>query len=156
MASEAELWDKFRVQLRTRGLKYTTQRDAIARVFFCSGQGHQTLDELLVRAKALKPEMGYATIYRTMKLMVECGVALEHRFVDSGMTRFEPNLEDEHHDHIICLTCGRIVEFEDSVIEGRQERIAQENGFVVKKHRLEIYGECITENCVYRNPLTNE
>lgn len=140
----------FEAFLKQKNLKLTRQRQVIARAFFESDKEHQTLSQLLVAAQIEHASIGYATIYRTMKLMTECGVAVEHKFVDGGEALFEPNIEGDHHDHIICLTCGQIVEFEDEAIEARQEVIAATHGFAVKRHRHEIYGECIRQGCENR------
>lgn len=150
MSDFTRLMERFKDHLREQGLKYTTQRRAIAQVFFRDVEGHQSLNDLLASAQAVQPSIGYATIYRTMKLMSECGVALEHRFADTGLTLYEPNLEGDHHDHIICLTCGRIVEFEDDRIEILQDEVAKRHGFDVRKHRHEIYGDCTTPDCAHR------
>jgi len=89
----------------------------------------------------VNPRVGYATVYRTMKLLKECGLAAERHFAD-GQARFE-NLEAErHHDHIICERCGRIVEFVHPQIEQLQEKVAQRFGFVATMHKMEIYGIC--------------
>ncbi|MFT5687168.1 MAG: Fur family ferric uptake transcriptional regulator, partial [Myxococcota bacterium] len=91
-----------------------------------------------------------ATIYRTMKLFTEAGIAHERRFGD-GQTRYEPVIQGEHHDHLICDECGLIVEFEDPVIEARQDTIAAENGFRLTSHRHDIFGCCLdTEACAER------
>ena len=149
MSDTQQLKDRFREFLTSEGLKYTRQRRVISDVFFKEGEGHRSLNDLLAVAQREHSSIGYATVYRTMKLMTDSGVALEHRFADTGLTLYEPNLEDDHHDHIICNQCGRIVEFEDEVIEERQESIAKAMGFAVRDHRLEIYGDCQTPNCEY-------
>ena len=144
------LLEQFRAHLRDQGLKSPRQREVIARTFFAV-DNHVSLNDLLAQAQAQHSSIGYATVYRTMKLMTEAGVANEHKFADSDLTLFEPNVEDGHHDHLICLDCGRIIEFEDDTIEQRQDEIAAREGFVVKKHRLEIYGSCQTQNCEHRH-----
>ena len=150
MSEHSRLKDRFKDFLTTEGLKFTRQRRVIADVFFRESQGHRSLNELLEDAQSEVSSIGYATVYRTMKLMTDSGVALEHKFADTGLTLYEPNLEGDHHDHIICLTCGRIVEFEDEAIEDRQEVVAKTHGFEVRKHRHEIYGDCITPDCEHR------
>ncbi|MBW1877833.1 MAG: transcriptional repressor [Deltaproteobacteria bacterium] len=136
---------RFRSYLLRNGLKYTRQRQAIAEVFY-RGNKHLSLQELLDLAREREASIGYATVYRTMKLLAEGGLAVEHQFAD-GQARYEPAEEGEHHDHIICLRCGRIVEFEDPVIESRQNAIASREGFRVSSHKLEIYGECLDTEC---------
>ncbi|MFT7518982.1 MAG: Fur family ferric uptake transcriptional regulator [Kiritimatiellia bacterium] len=133
----------FREFLVGRGLKFTRQRDAISMVMFES-DSHLTLNEILEAAKVRQPSVGYATVYRTMKLMSEAGLAHEHRFLD-GYARYE-SATDEHHDHIICTLCGKIVEFEDHAIEELQSEVAIRLGFTVVGHRHEIYATC-APNC---------
>jgi len=140
-----DLLTEFRTYLSDQGLKFTRQRRVIAEVVFNS-EGHLTLNQILDRARDDHPSVGYATVYRTMKLLAESGMAEEHKFAD-GQARYE-RASDDHHDHIICSRCGRIVEFEDEDIERRQERIANELGFKVLSHRHEIYADCV-QPCRY-------
>ena len=139
---------RFKRFLLAQGLKYTRQREAIAEAFYRSGS-HVSLQELLDLSHAKEPSIGYATVYRTMRLMVDGGLAHEHQFAD-GQARYEPEEEGQHHDHIICRECGRIVEFEDDEIERRQAAIAERHGFKVTAHRLEMYAECLREPCDFR------
>ena len=83
----------------------------------------------------------YATVYRTLKLLTECGVAFERKFGD-GLTRFELADDESHHDHLICVDCSKIVEFEEPEIEGLQARVAARYGFMLKSHKHEMYGSC--------------
>lgn len=131
----------FQRWLRDRGLKGTSQRDDIAHVFFDT-ERHVSVEELYHDVKRKNPRVGYATVYRTLKLLKECGLAAERHF-DDGEARYEP-AEDEkgHHDHCICERCGKIVEFENSEIEDLQEAAAKKLGFVITRHRLELYGIC--------------
>jgi Fur family transcriptional regulator, ferric uptake regulator len=140
--------ERFKGWLTEQGLKYTRQRQAIAEVFFESGQ-HLSLDDLLELAKARHPSVGYATVYRTMKILAESGLATEHKFSE-GLVRYEPAVEGEHHDHLICVDCGRIVEYEDEEVERLQHALATRHGFRVVSHRHEIYGKCTTVRCPYR------
>lgn len=135
--------EKFREYLVDQGLKYTQQRKAIAEVFFENAEEHFSLPELLVLAKRRHASVGYATVYRTMKLMSECGLAVEHKFSDDGHTQYEPSIDGEHHDHILCVLCGRLVEYEDEEIERLQVAVAQRLGFRVRHHTHVIYGECV-------------
>jgi Fur family ferric uptake transcriptional regulator len=127
--------------MRTRGLKHTRQRGEILEAFFAKG-GHVSIDELLSDVQRRMPGVGYATVYRSMKLFVEAGLADERQFQD-GQTCFEPMVADHHHDHLICTTCGKIFEFEDDTIEARQSEVAARYGLRVTSHRHEIYGACI-------------
>jgi len=131
----------FEEALKERGLKSTAQRDDIARVFFTEG-GHHSVEELYAAVKRVNPRVGYATVYRTLKLLKECGLAEERRF-DDGQTRYEPSEErEQHHDHIICERCNKIVEFNSEELEKQQVRIARFLGFVLSRHHLELYGIC--------------
>jgi len=140
--------EQFRDFLSGEGLKLTRQREAIASAFYASGE-HLSLQELLDLAREQEPSIGYATVYRTMRLMTDGGLATEHQFAD-GHARFEPSEEGEHHDHLICLTCGHILEFENDRIEAIQEAIANAHGMRVRSHRHEIYAECTRKVCEYR------
>ncbi len=131
----------FEQALRERGLKSTSQRDDIGRAFFGAGE-HLSVEELHGAVKKVNPRVGYATVYRTLKLLKECGLAAERHF-DDGQARYEPTQDEEqHHDHIICERCGKIVEFNSQELEKLQERIARFLGFVVSRHRMELYGIC--------------
>lgn len=134
--------ERFEHALRERGLKSTAQRDDIAKVFF-SGDAHRSVDELYTAVRRVNPRVGYATVYRTLKLLKECGLAAERHF-DDGQARYEPTEETaQHHDHIICERCGKIVEFHSEELERLQERIGRFLGFVVSRHRMELYGICL-------------
>lgn len=125
------------------GLKSSRQRDLIADVFFRAG-GHMRVDELLQRVRGSDPRVSQATVYRTMKLLTECGLAEARHFLD-GQTRYELSEgSGRHHDHLICTSCGAIIEFVDSRIEELQERVAREHGFAVREHKMELYGSCAT------------
>ncbi|RPJ34473.1 MAG: transcriptional repressor [Deltaproteobacteria bacterium] len=126
--------------LRERGLKATRQRDEIVRALREAG-AHVTVDELYRRVRQKNPNLGYATVYRTLRLLSESGWASARRFGDRT-ARFEHRVEGEHHDHLICLRCGKIQEFENDRLEKLQERIARRQGFRVQEHKLELYGYC--------------
>ncbi len=123
-----------------KGLKHSRQRDLIADAFF-GAEGHVTVEDLVARARRDDPRVSVATVYRTMKLLVECGLASARQFGD-GQTRFEPTAGREHHDHLICTSCGTIVEFANARIEALQESVAHQHGFEVERHKLELYGIC--------------
>ena len=143
--SESPFVERFREYLSDKSLKYTRQRQAIAEVFH-ETSGHLSLNELHELARARHSSVGYATVYRTMKLMTESGLAEEHHFGE-GQVRYEPAHDGDHHDHLICVTCGRITEFEDAEIERLQDAIASRLGFKVTDHKHEIYGECLKVGC---------
>jgi Fur family ferric uptake transcriptional regulator len=124
-----------------KGLRSTAQRRLIVDTFFESAS-HMTIEDLLNEVRSRDKGIGYATVYRTLKLLAECGVASERRFGD-GLSRYE--LADDasaHHDHLICTTCGKIVEFEEPRIETLQDEIAERHGFRVSSHKHEMYGTC--------------
>ncbi len=135
--------EEFSQCLDKMGLKSTQQRYAIADTFFKTTT-HVNLEELLKKVKRKSPRTGYATVYRTMKLITECGLAVERQFGD-GQTRFENVPEDGHHDHMICIKCTKIVEFKNDLIEELQEKTASKYKFRVLRHKLELYGYC--SNC---------
>lgn len=141
MMRKADLQRRLAEHMKEHRLKSTRQRDVILEVFQrCSG--HVAVDELLSKVQEEMPSVGYATVYRTMKLFVDAGVAQERRFAD-GQCRYEvASGIDEHHDHIICVTCGHIFEFEDPLIEQRQELAAAGLGLKIVSHRHDIYAEC--------------
>jgi Fur family ferric uptake transcriptional regulator len=142
------LHKRLEAYMKRKGLRSTAQRRQIAETFF-TGPNHVTIEELLTRVREDEPRVGYATVYRTLKLFAECGIAAERHFGD-GQTRYE--LSDEsvnaHHDHLICLECGRIIEFHDERIEALQEQVAQRLGFRIGWHKHEIYGTCEREECL--------
>jgi Fur family ferric uptake transcriptional regulator len=131
---------KFSNFLATKRLKSTRQRELILGEFLRAG-AHLSTEELYLRLRRKNPRIGYATVHRTLKLFAECGIAEQRHFGD-GQARYEASDHDEHHDHLICVTCGKIVEFEDSRIEKLQEEVAGEHGFSIERHRLELYGIC--------------
>lgn len=121
-------------------LRSTEQRRLIIDTFFDTGE-HVTIDQLLERVRSADPRIGYATVYRTMKMLADGGIANERRFGD-GFTRYELADDEAHHDHLICIECGRITEFEEPLIEELQERVAARYGFDVESHKHELYGVC--------------
>lgn len=144
--SDTPEWEaQLRGYLARAGLRVTEQRRAIARVFFES-EGHPNIDELYTIIRARNPSIGQATVYRTLKLLVESGLASPSRFGD-GTTRYEASHDGEHHDHLVCTTCGAIIEFRDDEIERLQEQIAAQHHFRVTDHRMVIYGSCQDAAC---------
>jgi Fur family transcriptional regulator, ferric uptake regulator len=134
--------DRLTEYMRRKGLKLTRQRETILRAFL-SGQKHVAIDELLGATRKLHPGVGHATVYRTMKLFVEAGIAHEHNFSD-GPAQYEPAHagDDEHHDHLICTACDRIIEFENAEIEVLQDQVATTHGFRLTDHRMQLFGVC--------------
>jgi Fur family ferric uptake transcriptional regulator len=126
--------------LRRQRLKTTQQREQIVDEFLRS-TGHISVDDLLARVRRDHPNIGYATVYRTLKLLTDCGLAQPRQFGD-GQTRYEV-ADESHHDHLICVQCGLILEFENAEIEKLQDEMAARlGGFKVVRHKLELYGLC--------------
>lgn len=126
--------------IQAKGLKTTRQRSTIVQVFFRM-HGHISVEELLHQVKQVNPRIGYATVYRTLHLLVESRLVEERRFGD-GLARYEGRNEVEHHDHMICMECGKIREFSHPRLLELQEKLAEESGFKIYRHRLELYGTC--------------
>jgi len=136
------------------GLKTTRQRDRIVRAFFAAGR-HLSAEELYHRIRTEDPSIGLVTVYRTLKLLREAGLATGRQFGDA-YTRFDPNPADRPHDHLICTRCGKIQEFADDHSHALREKVARSRGFTVTEHRLELYGFCrdcarLTKGRVVRN-----
>ena len=137
--------EALRAYITKNGMKTSRQRELIAETFF-GVEGHLSIDELLERVRVEDPRIGQATVYRTMKLLAKAGLAEVRQFGD-GHTRYERAHGDleEHHDHLICTSCGKIIEFVNPQIESLQARVAKQHGFVVTHHKMELYGIC--EDC---------
>jgi Fur family ferric uptake transcriptional regulator len=120
-----------------KGLRMTDQRRVIARVLD-EADDHPDVEALYTRASAVDPRISIATVYRTVKLFEEAGI-LERREFGDGRARYE-SAERDHHDHLIDLNSGEVIEFVDVEIEQLQERIAAKLGYRLKGHRLELYG----------------
>ncbi len=125
--------------LKANNLKNTSQRrllfDAIMGI-----KAHVTVDELLEQVQKKLPGIGYATVYRMLKLMVGADILSEHHF--DSKARYEVKHNRDHHEHLICTNCGRIVEFMNPQIENLQDKIAEDNGFILQSHKHELYGLC--------------
>jgi Fur family transcriptional regulator, ferric uptake regulator len=123
-----------------KGLKSTRQRDIILEAFLASDR-HLSIEELYLQLRDAHPTIGYATVYRTLKLFAESGIAREFQFGD-GQTRYEHVAEGEHHDHLVCVRCGAISEFTNDAVEAIQDEIAASHGFAIQYHKMELYGLC--------------
>ena len=132
--------DIFRNYIQEKGLRNTQQREVILDEFL-SADRHITVDELFNVIKEKNPEIGYATVHRNLSLLCESGIADEMK-IGRQKTRYEPKLEREHHDHLICMKCGRFIEVHDIKIEKLQDKLAEANDFRPVRHKLEIYGYC--------------
>ncbi len=125
-----------------QGLRSTRQRDIILDVFLSTHQ-HISVEELYLKIKLSNQGIGHATVYRTLKLFAEAGIAREILLHD-GQTRYEQVSAGEHHDHLVCTSCNSIVEFENATIEQLQNEIAARHGFLIISHKMELYGLCIS------------
>jgi len=130
----------FEDYLATKNLKHSEQRKEILHIFLGIDK-HLTANELYRLVQRKYPAIGFATIYRTLKLLCECGLCWELRFED-GTTRYEHLYGHQHHDHLICTKCGRFVEVVDPQIENLQEKLIKQHGFYPERHRMELYGVC--------------
>jgi len=130
----------FRQYLVLSGLKATRQRELIARAFFATNT-HISAEALYRRVSGRDRRIGLVTVYRTLKLLKEAGLAHERQFGE-GRALFEHASSERHHDHLICTHCGKIVEFENCEIEELQEQVARRFGFTLQDHKLELYGRC--------------
>lgn len=126
---------------KDKGMKMTSQRRTIARVL-SEAVDHPDVEELTKRAVAEDPKISLATVYRTVRLFEEAGI-LERLDFGDGRARYEEASED-HHDHLIDIKSGRVIEFENSEIEALQNKIARQHGFRLVGHKLELYGVPLT------------
>lgn len=143
MSKGPELTEKkqrLKAFLKEKGFKSTRQRDIIANEFLKSGE-HVTAEELYKKISKTRKDIGLTTVYRTLKLLKKSGLAEERVFADN-LTRYEPLSGEDHHDHLICLRCNSITEFENPKIERLQEKIAKDFGFYTVSHKMELYGYC--------------
>jgi len=145
-------WEELDRYLGHQKLKQTRQRkiicDAILRL-----NTHVDADELHKDVTHQGHDIGLATIYRTLNLLTEAGL-LEMKTFQDGRSLYELREPDGHHDHLICLDCGRVVEFENDQIEKIQQDIARRHGMQLKTHRLDLFGHCQIVECEYRNRKT--
>jgi len=139
--------------LKNIGLKATLPRLRILDLFEQSDKRHMTAEEVYRLLTDDGQDIGLATVYRVLTQFEQAGLLIRHYF-DSDKAVFELNHGD-HHDHLVCLQCGKVEEFIDPEIEKRQHRIAKERGFAINDHSLQIYADCIKENCPNRKPSTS-
>ncbi len=126
-----------------KGMRMTEQRRVVARVLQASND-HPDVEELYRRASAIDPNISISTVYRTVKLFEDAGVIERHDFRD-GRSRYE-TLPEEHHDHLIDLRSGKVIEFRSEEIEEIQEQIARKLGYRLVDHRLELYAVPLDKN----------
>lgn len=139
-ADLAHSLDAFRRFLRERSLPVTSQREQVADVLFAAG-GHLSVEDIEQLLRSRDVHVGKATIYRTLDLLVASRMVVERDFGE-GFRRYERVPGHPHHEHLICLRCGKVVEFQNDRLERLKALIADEYGFQHSHHRLEIYGVC--------------
>jgi Fur family ferric uptake transcriptional regulator len=136
MSGEKERFERFRQDLKAAGIRLTEPRKVILRVL-ASASDHPDAQALYARAVAIDSSVSLSTVYRTLKLLEERGAIQRHAF-DDGRARFE-NSDGEHHDHLIDIDTGQVIEFRSDKIERLQAEIAAELGYDIVRHRLELY-----------------
>lgn len=139
-----------KIFLLEKNLRNSSKRHIILEAFL-KEEGHVTAEELYKKVVKKNPSIGIATVYRTLKLFHEAGLARISKF-GKGETHYEHNYMHQHHDHLICLKCGQIIEFANPEIEKIQERVAKKHKFNVTSHRLELFGRC--SNCSSNSTTT--
>jgi Fur family ferric uptake transcriptional regulator len=130
----------FTSYLSAKKLKITPQRLSVLETILKTS-GHVTPEEIYAETKRADPGIGLATVYRTLKLLADAGLAHEIRFGD-GVSRYEMDKGGEHHDHIICTECDKNLEVMDPEIEQLQEKLAEKSGFTLTGHKMFLYGVC--------------
>ena len=135
--------NKIEEKCKTKGVRLTDQRRLIAKVM-SEATDHPDVDELHKRVSRIDKKVSIATVYRTVKLFEESGILEKHDF-KGGKARYEQS-PDTHHDHLIDINSGEIIEFVDQEIENLQNKIAEKHGYKLVDHRLELYGTKIKKN----------
>ena len=139
-------WESLDQYLARMNLKQTKQRRAIVELMIAMNHRHLSAEELHEAARRDGHNVGLATIYRTLNLLAEAGLAEQKQFGE-GRFVYEINVPGAHHDHLICLDCGTVIEFENHDIERLQEAEATRQGFRLTSHRLDLYGHCTRTAC---------
>ena len=137
---QASILETFQRNLVRQGLNLTRQREEILRCFM-EARRHMNVEEIYDQLKRQDPSLGRATVFRTVKLLTECGLAAEVASAN-GPAKFELKADRPHHDHMICVECGRILEFQSPLMERFQDEAVRRHGFTALWHRHEIFGRC--------------
>ena len=132
-------------QLKNLGLKVTAPRKRILELFESSERHHLSADDVYRILTTENYDVGLATVYRVLMQFEQAGLLLRHHF-DNDKAVFELN-PGEHHDHMVCIQCGRVEEFHDTEIEARQKAVAKKRGFQIREHHLTLYVECTRKDC---------
>ena len=135
-------------ELKSTGLKATLPRLKILEIFQKGGQRHMTAEDVFRVLLGDQSDVGLATVYRVLTQFEQAGILSRSHF-ESGKAVYELN-EGQHHDHLVCLDCGRVEEFYDAEIEKRQHGVAKSKGFRIADHALSLYAHCTKENCPSR------
>ena len=135
-------------ELKSTGLKVTVPRLRVLDLFHHSPERHLTAEDVYSKLLDEHSDIGLATIYRVLTQFEQAGILVRHHF-ESGKAVYELN-EGGHHDHLVCLQCGRVEEFYDAEIEKRQNKVANDRGFAIRDHQLYLYADCIKEHCPHR------
>ena len=135
-------------ELKNSGLKATLPRIKVLEVFQKTSQRHMSAEDVYKMLLADGADVGLATVYRVLMQFEQAGLLSRTHF-ETGKAVFELN-EGKHHDHLVCMDCGRVEEFYDAEIEKRQRSIAQARGFELQDHALALYAACTKKNCTYR------
>jgi Fur family ferric uptake transcriptional regulator len=139
-------------ELKSTGLKATLPRLKILEIFQSGRQRHMTAEDVFKALLEEQSDIGLATVYRVLMQFEQAGILVRSNF-ESGKAVYELN-EGQHHDHLVCLDCGRVEEFYDAEIERRQQAIAQERGFALQEHALALYAHCQRQDCPHRGNRT--
>ena len=134
--------------LRNMGLKATFPRLKVLDLFQHSTQRHMSAEDVYKLLLNENADIGLATVYRVLTQFEQAGLLVRHHF-ESGKAVFELN-EGSHHDHLVCMQCGRVEEFFDAEIERRQQKVAKDRGFNIHDHSLYLYADCIKQNCPHK------
>ncbi len=135
-------------QLKSMGLKATGPRMKILKLFEDSQQSHLSAEDIYRLLLNDQEDVGLATVYRVLTQFEQAGILVRHRF-DDDKSVYELN-RGEHHDHLLCIQCGRVEEFYDAEIERRQKAIAAERGFAIHDHSLYLYVDCLKDDCPHK------
>ncbi|HOA40671.1 MAG: Fur family transcriptional regulator [Halanaerobiales bacterium] len=138
---DKNLLERFTDMFRDNNYKLTAQRRDILDVLIDNSGKHFSAEELYAEVKKINPDIGLATVYRTLELMCQLGIAHQLDF-DSNYKRYELNLEGGHHHHLICIDCGRIIEFNDQDLEDFEKRLEVDYEFRILDHHIKVYGQC--------------
>lgn len=146
--SRGWFWETLDRHLQAKQLKQTRQRQDIVECFLGLGN-HVEAEQLFQALRTRGLQVGLATVYRTLNLLKEAGLVEQKSFAD-GRSAFELVNPQEHHDHLVCVDCGVVLEFENEAIEKLQHAVASQFGFQLKSHRLDLFGTCQKSNCTHR------